>query len=180
MSRYHFGSCFTKNSISTLYNRKDTFCQMKRKPASMALLAVPRNTRMYDMRLFRQTIPLSGPWLSGPWPSSFDLKSMQSRTWYLITLKGLYRKMCILVLILFPELRHINNATRMSHIFFDFSWISYVRFETCMKWRRTNTPARDQAMQSTVRTDKVLWSKMMLCGSKNDFRKKSRAHLAAW
>jgi hypothetical protein len=55
--------------------------------------------------------------------------------------------------------------------FFDFFWISYARFGTRMKWRRTKTPARGQAVRSLLFS--LHFSEEMTCyGSKNDFYKK--------
>jgi hypothetical protein len=57
LSICRFGSCLTKNLISALKIENALFMGQNEKSAYVALLAIPRATRVSDMAAFQKTMP---------------------------------------------------------------------------------------------------------------------------
>jgi hypothetical protein len=134
------------------------------KKDSLVFLVVLMATRISDIGLFWQTMP----W-SRPWPSLFDLKVMQPRTWQLILWKWHLEKLPYLSFwIFFLKTKSYKTTPRKGLVFFWFFKIWLCLIGACIKWQWMKTPARGQAVQSPARTSKIS-EEMMCCNPKMIF-----------
>jgi hypothetical protein len=127
------------------------FVQRKGKLPSWTLVAIPRCMCVSDMSSFRQTMR----WF-GPWTSSFALKIIQPRTWYVVSGKGLSEKLAHSRFEFFLTTRSHRMMPHEGFTFFWFFWISYTWFGTHARWRHARTLASGQTVRSLAWTERIL------------------------